>query len=72
MIIFKSIRAKNFLSIGDTYVDYELDQHNLTLARGRNGHGKCVDINTKVKLRNKNTGEIIEITVGEFYELHKK
>jgi len=30
--------------------------------------GKCVNINTLVRLRNKKTGEIVEMTVGEFYE----
>jgi hypothetical protein len=30
--------------------------------------GKCVCINTNVKIRNKKTGEIIETTVGELYE----
>jgi hypothetical protein len=30
--------------------------------------GKCVQLNTTIRLRNKKTGEIIETTVGEFYE----
>ena len=30
--------------------------------------GKCVNINTPIKLRNKSTGEIVEMTIGEFYE----
>ena len=30
--------------------------------------GKCFYINTPIKLRNKKTGEVIEMTVGEFYE----
>ena len=30
--------------------------------------GKCFYINTPIKLRNKRTGEIIEMTIGEFYE----
>lgn len=34
--------------------------------------GKCVHINTPIRLRNKKTGEIIETTVGEFYESQKK
>jgi len=33
--------------------------------------GKCLDINTLIKLRNKSTGDIIEMTIGEFYELQK-
>ena len=30
--------------------------------------GKCFYINTPIKLRNKATGEIVETTIGEFYE----
>jgi hypothetical protein len=30
--------------------------------------GKCLQLNTSIRLRNKKTGEIIETTVGEFYE----
>jgi hypothetical protein len=29
--------------------------------------GKCFDINTIIRVRNKKTGEILEITAGEFY-----
>jgi len=34
--------------------------------------GKCFINNTVIKLRNKETGEIIETTVGEFYENEKR
>lgn len=34
--------------------------------------GKCHSINTYITIRNKNTGIIEEITVGEFYERIKK
>ena len=34
--------------------------------------GKCLDINTPIRLRNKKTGEIIEMTIGEFYEQQSK
>ena len=33
--------------------------------------GKCFDINTPIRLRNKKTGDIVEMTVGEFYEQQK-
>lgn len=33
--------------------------------------GKCVYINTPIRLKNKSTGEIIEITIGEFYDQQK-
>lgn len=34
--------------------------------------GKCVYINTPIRLRNKKTGEIIHTTIGEFYEQQAK
>jgi hypothetical protein len=34
--------------------------------------GKCFCINTLIKLRNKKTGEVIEMTIGEFYEQQSK
>lgn len=34
--------------------------------------GKCVCINTPIKIRNKTTGEVVEMTIGEFYELQQK
>lgn len=68
MIIFKKARAKNFLSIGNHFLEYDLNSDNLTLYRGTNGTGKCVCENTIIRIRNKKTGQIIETTIGEFYE----
>ena len=34
--------------------------------------GKCFSINTNIKVRNKQTGEILELTIGEFYEKIEK
>jgi hypothetical protein len=31
-------------------------------------HGKCLSLNTKVKLKQKSTGKTVEVTLGEFYE----
>lgn len=33
--------------------------------------GKCVCSDTKIKLKNKKSGEIIEMTIGEFFDLVK-
>jgi DNA repair exonuclease SbcCD ATPase subunit len=40
MIIFKKIRAKNFLSIGDNFLEYDLTKDHLTLLKGKNSSGK--------------------------------
>ena len=42
MIIFKKARAKNFLSIGNHFLEYDLNSDNLTLYRGKNSHGKSI------------------------------
>jgi DNA repair exonuclease SbcCD ATPase subunit len=40
MILFKKARAKNFLSIGNTFLEYDLNVDHLTLIRGANGASK--------------------------------
>lgn len=72
MITFKTVRFKNFLSFGNTFTEIKLDTHHNTCIIGKNAAGKCFSINTIVRLRNKNTGEIIETTIGEFYESQNK
>jgi hypothetical protein len=72
---------RNFLSVGNVTQAVNFDNQDLTLILGenldlggdgaRNGVGKCVGINTMVKLRNTLNGEVFEITVGELYDLHK-
>jgi hypothetical protein len=81
MIILKNISLRNFLSIGQVTQAVNFDRQDLTLILGenldlggdgaRNGTGKCVGINTVVKVRNTLTGEISEITVGELYDAAK-
>lgn len=72
MITFKKIRYRNFLSSGNQFTEIELDKNSSTLVIGKNGAGKCVSINTYVTLKNKKTGEIFKMTVGEFYDTQKK
>jgi len=40
MIVFKKARAKNFLSIGNNFLEYDLNIDHLTLIRGANGASK--------------------------------
>jgi ABC-type branched-subunit amino acid transport system ATPase component len=72
MILFKKIRWKNLLSTGDHYTEIDFTKNSTNLIIGSNGAGKCVDINTIISLRNKKTGEIVKLTIGEFYEIQKK
>ena len=72
MLCIKKIKYKNILSSGNQFIEIDLDSYRTTLSRGINGSGKCVGINTKIRLRNKKTGDIIETTIGEFYEIQKE
>jgi DNA repair exonuclease SbcCD ATPase subunit len=42
MLIFKKARAKNFLSIGNTFLEYDLNADNMTLYKGKNSMGKSI------------------------------
>jgi len=72
MILFKRISYRNFLSSGNTSTEINFIDAPTTLIIGTNGSGKCFCINTKIILRNKKTGEIIETTIGEFYDAQEK
>lgn len=79
MINIKNLSVKNFMSVGNATQAINFNRKNLTLVLGenidlggddagaRNGTGKCVCINTLVKVRNTVTGEITELTIGELY-----
>jgi hypothetical protein len=43
----------------------------LSILLGQTNVGKCVGVNTLIKIRNKKTGEIKNITIGEFYQIMK-
>ena len=74
-----NLTVKNFMSVGNQTQAVNFNKENLTLVLGenldqggdsagsRNGTGKCVCINTLVRVRNTKTGEITELTMGELY-----
>ena len=67
------------MSVGNQTQAVDFDRKDLTLVLGanydqggddsgaRNGTGKCVCINTIIKVRNTKTGEIYETTIGDLY-----
>jgi len=77
MIKIRNLTLKNFMSVGNATQSVNFDRNDLTLVLGenldlggdgsRNGTGKCVSINTIVKVRNTLTGKISELTIGELY-----
>lgn len=42
MLIFKKARAKNFLSIGNSFLEYDLNADHMTLYKGKNSMGKSI------------------------------
>jgi hypothetical protein len=54
----------------DLIEKYHKNKKNIVLSSRQSG--KCLSINTNIRLRNKKTGEIMEMTIGEFYENCKK
>lgn len=71
MIHFKKLSIKNFLSFGNIPSVIELDKVSKTAIFGTNGFGKCLDKNTLVTIRNKNTLELFTVSLGELYEYAK-
>jgi hypothetical protein len=79
MINIEKLTVRNFMSVGNVTQAVNLNSQCLTLVLGenmdlggddagsRNGVGKCVCINTLVKVRNTKTGEIYETTMGDLY-----
>lgn len=71
-INFEKIRFKNFLSYGNNFTEIDLNKCRTTLSTGKNGQGKCLNINTFIEIQNKYTGEIQKITIGELYDQENK
>ena len=44
------------------------DHATLNIIMGETNIGKCSDYQTLIKIKNRKSGEIIEITIGDFYE----
>ena len=59
---YKRISNKNITD------DIDIDKSNILLL-GETGTGKCLCGNTKVKIRNKNTEEIQEISINDFKKM---
>lgn len=47
------------------------EKHRFTIAKLPRQAGKCLRINTPIRVRNKHTGEILVTTIGEFYATQK-
>lgn len=72
MIVFEKIKYKNILSTGNTFNEVVLNSSKTNICIGKNGEGKCVYINTLIRVRNTKTEEILSMTIGEFYDLQEK
>jgi hypothetical protein len=73
---FKQLSLRNFLSFGNSTTEIDLSYMGSSLIQGENidtgganGVGKCVSHDTPINIKNKKTGEIFTMTIGEFYEM---
>jgi hypothetical protein len=76
---FKQLQIRNFLSFGNNLTSIDLTHCGSTLVMGENvdansnnGAGKCVQGKTLIKIRNKRTGEIQTVSIGDFFESLQK
>jgi ABC-type dipeptide/oligopeptide/nickel transport system ATPase subunit len=77
-LTLNSIKFRNYLSYGNAWTELRFDNGINTFISGenhdtgsKNGCGKCVLGETLINIRNKKTGEIISIPIGEFYDMHE-
>jgi len=49
-IQFNTVRYKNILSVGNSFIELRLDQSNTTIISGTNGAGKCVRGSTEIEI----------------------
>ena len=50
MIIFKNVKYRNILSIGNNFIEIPLNSNPTTLIVGKNGCGKCLRDSTLVDI----------------------
>lgn len=50
--------------------DFNKHEHVITMQPRQSG--KCVNYQTRIKVRNKYTNQVIETTIGDFFEMTKK
>jgi hypothetical protein len=71
----KQLLSKNAIPTGWSCMDSILgggwNKSTLNVIMGETNVGKCSKSDTPIKIRNKKTGEIKEITIGEFFNLMK-
>jgi len=73
------VHLRNFMSFGNGWTEVDLSNYGATLIQGENidansnnGAGKCVQTDTLINIRNKITGKILTVSIGEFYEMLQK
>ena len=56
-IVFEKIRFRNFLSVGNSFTEIDLNKNKNTLIVGKNGFGKCLRVRTNIDINfnNENT-----------------
>lgn len=72
MLIFKNLKYKNFLSSGNSPIEFNLNKTKTTQLVGNSGSGKCLEFTSKIRLRDKKTGEIFTVSIGDFFNAQEE
>lgn len=67
----KGLHIIKLYDVQKDFLRFLVDNNKVVCVSGRQ-QGKCVFKDTKIKIRNKKTGEIQEIEIEKFYDLIKK
>lgn len=49
-MILKKVRGKNFFSIGNAFLEFDIQKYSTAVLTGRNGEGKCLSPRTKINI----------------------
>lgn len=49
-MIIKKVRGKNFLSIGNAFLEFDLQTYSRAVIGGKNGSGKCLKKDTLIEV----------------------
>lgn len=49
-MIIQKVRGKNFLSIGNSFLEFDIQKYSRTVIAGKNGSAKCLRKNTLIDI----------------------
>ena len=50
-MIIQKVRGKNFLSVGNAFLEFDIQQYSRTVISGKNGSAKCLRKNSNIDIK---------------------